>query len=495
MSAIVETGRLEIKDLDKALYHLGNVYEDPRDALAEFVTNGIDAGAQRIVIHLHRRGATGRIEVDDDGSGMTAADLGRVARSICDSVKALDERTVGEKGIGILGYQEFADECQIMSRAEGDAETNVLCLHRGRRDFEIVRPERSARRELAGTTIKLLKIEKQRMRQFTLAKVEEHLKRKFRVHLANGDVQITLVEGKDARHVQHDEYKGVPFYVNQVRTPFGDVRLSLYIVPGGRSETVSVYHKGNLVCPITDLDEFQHEPWTLGKVAGEISNDFNKVTTGRGGFVHHRSKWAAWINAIFGVEADLEAEIERLTREATDEANRQMHKRLREAFLKALTELPSFAGIAVPVAHPYGDLTTGSPKEESTAAVPSNGDGKRKRHRHERQLLDPSDRSTPARSGAGFNLMEVPIHEAPDLRSDFDERTVLIRVNTLHPDYGRETDTADRKESYLVRLIAKEMTLHEYPDTHAANLMEKLLDLELAARRYLIKGRARAATA
>lgn len=489
MSAVLETGKLEIKNIERALFHLGNVYEDPRDALAEFVTNGIDAEARHIILRIHRRGATGRIEIEDDGEGMTAADLSRVAHSICDSIKAFDESTVGEKGIGILGYQEVAEECNVISRGESTSTSNTLRLHKGSRNFEIVTTEAGHRRPLQGTTVQLLGIDKQRMRQFTLAKIEEHLKKKFRVHLADGNIHITLVEGREARRVQPDSYKGVPFYIDSLRTHYGDIRLALHIVPGGRTESVAVYHKGNLVLQrLADLDEFQHEPWTLGKVAGEITNDFNKLTTGRTGFIRHSRKWPVWVNSITGIEKQLQAEIDRLTKEASDEATRQMHKRIREAFLKALSELPSFGGISAPVASSQGDPQPGTPsKEERLIVLPEKDRATRPENRNEgRPPLDPSKSPTPARSGAGFNLMEAPIHESPDLHSDFNDRTVLIRVNTIHPDYTRESESQERKESYIVRLIAKEMTLHEYPDTNPANLLEKLLDLELAARRHLM---------
>ena len=76
--------------------------------------------------------------------------------------------------------------------------------------------------------------------------------------------------------------------------------------------------------------------------------------------------------------------------------------------------------------------------------------------------------------------IEAPLQENPDIHSDFNLSAVLIRVNTLHPDYQRESTPQERKESYLVRLIAKEMTLYEYPDTAPENLLEKLLDLDLS---------------
>jgi hypothetical protein len=485
--AVLETGTLEIGDVAKAIFHLGNVYEDPRDALAEFITNSIDARASQIIVRLHRRAATGSIEVEDDGEGMTAGDLRRIARSLCDSIKADDERTVGEKGIGILGFQEIADECELLSRTVSQPATHALRLTKGTREYEIA--EAGKRRPVQGTVVRLKRIEKSRMRQFTLAKLEEHLKRKFRVHLTAGDVRITIVEGRKAVHVRPEHYKGVPFFVNEVRTQYGDIRLDLYVNPSARNETVAVYHKGNLVLgSISELDEFAGDPWASGNVTGEITNDFNKPTTGRSGFMHHSKKWPVWVQAIRGIEPQLQAEVDRLTREASEEADRQMHKRIREAFLRALAELPTFGGITAPVADPAGDEECGDPGEEETIQpfpVDSGNGGHEPSPPPPQPSIVPGETRTTGRSGVGFNLIEAPLTDSPELHSDFNPSAVLIRVNTLHPDYQRENTPQDRKESYLVRLIAKEMTLYEYPDTTPENLVEKLLDLELAARRNL----------
>ena len=78
---VIETGELQIANVSNAIFHLGNVYGDARDALAEFVTNGIDARATSIFIRLHRRGDYGSIEVEDDGEGMNLRDLSDYLRT------------------------------------------------------------------------------------------------------------------------------------------------------------------------------------------------------------------------------------------------------------------------------------------------------------------------------------------------------------------------------------------------------------------------------
>src|SRR5436309_15678500 len=88
-----ETVRLRIGNLAKAVLVTGQAYQDPKDALNEFVSNAADEYAQsgrrgeRIRIVLRRRGRYPMIAIDDVGRGMDLDRLRQVARSLFESTK------------------------------------------------------------------------------------------------------------------------------------------------------------------------------------------------------------------------------------------------------------------------------------------------------------------------------------------------------------------------------------------------------------------------
>ncbi|MBF0859235.1 DNA mismatch repair endonuclease MutL [Gluconobacter sp. LMG 31484] len=79
----------------------GEVIERPAAALKELVENAVDAGATRIVVAL-RAGGTDRIDVTDNGCGMTPAELELAVERHCTS-KLQDDRLVQIRTLGFRG--------------------------------------------------------------------------------------------------------------------------------------------------------------------------------------------------------------------------------------------------------------------------------------------------------------------------------------------------------------------------------------------------------
>ncbi len=86
--------KLRIGNMAKAVLVTGQAYQDPKDALNEFVSNAADEYAQagmrgrRIRIVLRRRGRHPVIAVEDVGRGMDVDRLRDVARNLFNSAKA-----------------------------------------------------------------------------------------------------------------------------------------------------------------------------------------------------------------------------------------------------------------------------------------------------------------------------------------------------------------------------------------------------------------------
>jgi anti-sigma regulatory factor (Ser/Thr protein kinase) len=129
--------RLRIGNMGRAVLVSGQAYQDPKDALNEFVSNAADEYAEsgrhgkRIRIVLRRRGRYPVIAVEDTGRGMDAVRVREIARNLFNSSKVSDPRTIGEKAIGILAFQQLGARCDIVTRPEGSTQTHALRLERG----------------------------------------------------------------------------------------------------------------------------------------------------------------------------------------------------------------------------------------------------------------------------------------------------------------------------------------------------------------------------
>lgn len=90
------------------------MYSDPRDALREYVQNGIDAKAQNMEIKI--RGNS--IVIQDDGCGMDEETMRKAVRvGISDKRPSVD---VGFRGIGIYSSFHLCDNLCIYSRSKTD---------------------------------------------------------------------------------------------------------------------------------------------------------------------------------------------------------------------------------------------------------------------------------------------------------------------------------------------------------------------------------------
>ena len=200
-TATPEKVHLRIGNLAKAVLVSGQAYQDPKDALNEFVSNSADeyveAGrrGERIRILLRRKGRYPVIAIDDGGRGMSPDRLREVARNLFESSKAGDQRTLGEKAIGVLAFQQLGGRCEIVSRTENSPETWVLRLERGKATA-LLEHERRRARSAPGTTVLLSDLDPDVIRVLTQRKVVDYLRSRRGPALSRGDYEIEVVEGR-----------------------------------------------------------------------------------------------------------------------------------------------------------------------------------------------------------------------------------------------------------------------------------------------------------
>ncbi len=341
---------LRIGDMGKAVLVSGQAYQDPKDALNEFVSNAADeyaeAGArgERVRIVLRQRGRYPVIAVEDSGRGMDADRLREVARNLFQSSKAADPRTIGEKAIGVLAIQQIGGRCDIVTRPEGSAETLALRLERGSARAELELNERRRARDAAGTTIYLSDLDPDVLRVLTLRKVVDYLRRRRGHALARGDYQTEVIEGKHTELVTPEEPDGVRLDVPARSTLWGADgvpsvhRCSARSSPSGCGRRRRRHHdprrprrhRGVRACATVERPGIgPHRLRGTPAVGG----------AGRGAVLRDRDAFPVFVDALRSVEPAVARTLERIAREVDVDVAGRLNEAVRRIFGRVLKEL------------------------------------------------------------------------------------------------------------------------------------------------------------
>ncbi len=500
-----EKVRLRIGSLARAVLITGQAYQEPKDALNEFVSNAADEYAEagrtgeRIRIVLRRKGRYPTVAIDDDGRGMNPERLREVARNLFKSVKVDDDRTLGEKAIGLLAFQQLGARCDIVSRAEGSAETWMLRLERGAATAEL-KPEKRRARTTPGTTVYLAELDREVLRTITQRKVVDYLRKRRGAALERGDYVIEVQEGRKVELVTPEPIDGVPVSLPPQRTLWGTIEFHLYVAPAnGASRTVEVAGKAGttILDSICDLEEFDAEPWNSGQVTGRVTYPALQQTAGRRAVLREDDAFPLFAQAVRAVEPAMRRAIERLNAEVDRDTADRMSQTVRQIFGAVLKELddldnpmrtylgdePGAGGLLAPdptPREPAGEPPGGPPSlAELTPGVP------------EPPAAGPEPGSTPNRERS-TRLPSIEPDPAPgEGRSRFDPDTRIVYYNERHLDYLLVKDDEPALLDYLASLVAKEYVVYNHPRAAPDDLAEELVRVLVRVRRHLNRRRRR----
>ncbi|HAF09645.1 MAG TPA: hypothetical protein DCK98_06125 [Chloroflexi bacterium] len=507
-----ERVRLRIGDMGKAVLITGQVYQDPKDALNEFVSNAADEYAQsgrrggRIRIVLQRRGRHAVIAVEDSGRGMTADRLREVARNLFRSTKAGDRRTVGEKAIGILAFQQLGSRCDIVTRPETAAQTLALRLQRGKPVAELDPDERRRPRQTPGTIVYIGDLDPDALRVLTLRRLVDYLRRRRGVAVARGDYQIEVVEGRRSEIVTPEEPDGIRIDVPAHQTAWGRIEFALYVAPQpNRHRRVAVVGAGGttILDDLAEIEEFDGPPWSSDQVSGRIAFEALEQTTGRRAVLRDRAAFPAFLAAVRSIEPRVLHTIEQVAREVDLSVTERLNEAVRRIFGRVLKELSDLE-------NPMRTATGSEPGEGATLDLSTDDRAWRpiattapltepkpltvdaivpKPSAPEAMPAHAPPRATPA-AGRTKPLPSIAADPSPDgLRSRFDDAAGLVYYNDRHPDYLLVKAEEAALLEYLATLVAKEYVVFNNPRAAPGDLAEEMVRMLVRVRRHLPRGR------
>lgn len=501
--------RLRIGNLAKAVLVSGQAYQDPKDALNEFVSNAADEYAlaerrgERIRVVLRRKGRYPVIAVDDSGRGMDAERLRAIARNLFESAKAGDDRTLGEKAIGMLAFQQLGRRCDIVSRPEGDATTYALRLERGKANAQLEMNERRRARATPGTTVYISELDPDVLRVLTQRKVVDYLRRRRGPALARGDYAIEVQEGRSVELVTPEQPDGMRLDLPAQQTLWGRIEFALWVAPAdGKHRRVAVVGRAGttIIDDLCELDEFEESVWGSDQVAGQVVFPALQQSAGRRSILRDPDVFPAFLDAVRSVQPRVEATTAKVAREVDEQTADRLSDAVRRIFGRVLRELADLDN----------PMRTAVGSEEGDGALfepaPSHGRGSSNGNGNGSvggaapdgpavDLLDPvpeqlddfaAPRSARPERGRSTHLPSVAPDPNPgEARSRFDPESGTVLYNERHPDYLFVKADEPSLLDYLSTLVAKEYVVYNNPRAATEDLAEEMVRMLVRVRRHL----------
>lgn len=317
---------------------------NPLKAIAEFVENSIDAGAENISVVRGKTKGEQYLKVIDDGEGVR--DFHYLATHIGDSIKRKlkehgAEGIQGEFGIGLLSFWTVGEELLLSSCSEG-GEAKRLHLVKDSPDYAI-HPSRELF-ERPGTTLHIQPL-LPGIKAVSGEKIQSYLASELRDRIARSGVSIRIIDRSSRKDllVEPRRFHGQLLHgVPEPRTPRGEVLTEFYLTDPSSCGGVGLYKLGTRVLPdVSRTEAFRRPPWTSGYIEGIIDASFIQLTPGTRDGVVYDDAFESLLTALAPVEKALTQAIEEHRRAEEAEASRAILKRITKALREAFSMLPA----------------------------------------------------------------------------------------------------------------------------------------------------------
>jgi hypothetical protein len=312
----MNTTKSTFKISARILDHLGiSAYNSIRKSISELVVNAYDADATEVRISIPDViGESSVIEIDDNGNGMSSADIsndylfiGRDKRTDTGEKTSKGRLVIGNKGIGKFAGFGVASIIQVISNKDG-VQSRVTLDRTKLNDIESLSqqeiPISSAKTEAAnGTKIRLLALNP----DISLSSAEVLRRHLFRVLPQKPDFKVLVNDVESTA----EEIPGTRYEINEIIDNQFPIN-GFYIITNAKQKQpgLSIRVRGRIVTEpsLFGLSARSHRLFTLDKIAGELNADFldppdakqrSLINTSRDGFIEdsaHVEKLYIWAN-------------------------------------------------------------------------------------------------------------------------------------------------------------------------------------------------------
>ena len=346
----VRTGKLRIADHWNAISIIAKSQANPLKAVAEFVENSIDAQAKQIVIVRGKKKGEFYLKVIDDGDGIPKnknglPDFHRVATHICDSIKRQikSERAgsiQGEFGIGLLSFWTVGHKLSVTSSGL-DGKTYEMTMAKDSPNFTVTK--KRVLLPFKGTDLMIYPL-LPGLRSLTGDKIQRYLASELRDRIKSSGVTIKVVDrtGRKELIVVPRQFTGRLLHnLKPAETAYGDIYLELYLSDPQASNQIGLYRRGTRVLPfISELEQFQKEPWTAGYLQGIVDAPFLNLTPGTRQGILRDDHFNTFCRAMAPVENQLQQIIEDQRKAEEERSSRRLLRRVQRALKEAFLRLP-----------------------------------------------------------------------------------------------------------------------------------------------------------
>jgi hypothetical protein len=468
---------LDFGNKANVLEYLGQHYKNQADAIKEYVSNALDEWNKLFELDpsispcevrytLQKTSA----QIEYDMPGMTEKEFESVLKSIAKSSKAgAQTQQIGEKGIGILAFNYFANKCTVFSRRDADSPTIKVVLRKGSAEADFDKPLEKEKLNSKGMRFLIEGFDANLTKPngpLCLQKLSKSIAAKFDWYIRDGKLKVIIQQGEASDAVKAPDIT-LPRLAKTVKelplSGAGNKRMKVafWYDPAGKSQ-VSIRHKGVVVLDdVAENEWFKEAVFASGQVKGYIDADFLKPLPSRTNF-EANEEWFKMIEALDQVEKIVADEIEDLKLEQLEETKRQVVKNALE-MAREILDQEAFKDL---------QMLSGLTRKREERKEQKTQDSKEGKNSGERSQAEGTKRSP---SGLRISYVEQMFPEGAAFHSKFVAGTVY--ANTLNEDFKHEVKNGkpESQLEYIGLIIGKETLALNDTSRFANDFLERML--------------------